>query len=193
MKSIFLGMLMTASVLYTQYVSAQTGQKTINRVITDAGGKEMLIGECTPGALAEGPFNTWYLPAYDSYVPDSAACDKLNSLLYGKTVKIFMGTWCGDSRREVPRVIKLLDHCQFNRDSLTLIMVGNSGDLYKKSPGHEEVGRHILRVPTIIIEENGVETGRIVEYPVQSLERDMLAILSKKEYKPHYSEQEPGD
>jgi hypothetical protein len=41
------------------------------------------------------------------------------------------------------------------------------------------LGKNILRVPTLIIEEKNKEMGRIVEYPVVSLERDMLSIVRK--------------
>ncbi len=66
-------------------------------------------------------------------------------------------------------------------------MVSNQQDSYKQSPQHEENGRNIIRVPTIIIEDNFKEVGRIVEYPVVSLEKDMLSILRKERYVPNYS------
>jgi hypothetical protein len=58
--------------------------------------------------------------------------------------------------------------------------------LYKQSPEHEEAGRKILRVPTLIIESGGHEWGRIIELPVVSLERDLLRILRKDGYIPNY-------
>ena len=99
-----------------------------------------------------------------------------------------MGTWCGDSRREVPRVLKMLDCCGFDMRNLTLVMVGNGDTLYKKSPQHEEAGRNIARVPTIIAEQKGAEIGRIIEFPISSLEKDMLSILKKEKYIPNHSD-----
>jgi hypothetical protein len=37
---------------------------------------------------------------------------------------------------------------------------------------------NIVRVPTIIVYENNIESGRIIENPVTSLEQDMVKILT---------------
>ncbi len=65
-------------------------------------------------------------------------------------------------------------------------MVSNKDSLYKKSPQHEEAGKNIVRVPTIIIEQKGTELGRIIEFPITSLEKDLLSILRKEKYQPNY-------
>lgn len=66
-------------------------------------------------------------------------------------------------------------------------MVGlDKGNQYKQSPGKEEEGQGIFRVPVFILEKEGKEVGRIVEYPVESLERDLLAIVEEKPYTPNY-------
>ena len=146
----------------------------------------MLLGKCTRAALLQSPFVDWYKPNYDSYHVDSFTCNFIRPLLAGKSITIFLGTWCGDSKREVPRVLKMLDCCGFSSNNLTLIMVSNRDSLYKKSPQHEEVGKNIVRVPTIIIEQKGVEIGRIIEFPKTSLEKDLLSILRKENYQPNY-------
>ena len=56
------------------------------------------------------------------------------------------------------------------------------GDL---SEGLEE-GLDIQRTPTFIFFKNGVEIGRIVETPRDSLENDILKIVSGQEYKHSY-------
>ncbi len=157
--------------------------------IKDASGNDMLLGNCSRKALLEAPFAQWFQNNYDNYTVDSATCRFITPLLKDKKITIFLGTWCGDSKREVPRILKMLDCCNFPADQLRLIMVGNEGDVYKKSPLHEEEGRNIVRVPTIIIEVTGKETGRIVEYPVVSLEKDLLSILRNEKYIPNYSTQ----
>jgi hypothetical protein len=50
-------------------------------------------------------------------------------------------------------------------------------DNVKNSPigGYEAMD--IQRVPTFIIYKNNIETGRIIENPVTSLEQDMVNIL----------------
>ena len=158
----------------------------MNQLSKDFQGNDMLMGKCTRSALLQAPFSNWFKPNYDSYVVDSFTCNFIKPLLAGKSVTIFMGTWCGDSKREVPRVLKMLDCCGFSEKNITLVMVSNKDTLYKKSPQHEEAGRNIVRVPTIIIEQKGTEVGRIVEFPKMSLEKDMLSILRKENYIPNY-------
>ena len=60
-------------------------------------------------------------------------------------------------------------------------MLSNQDSVYKQSPAHEERGLEIHRVPDLDSIEKGREIGRIVESPVLSLERDLLAIASKRE------------
>ena len=158
----------------------------LNQISKDSRGNDMLLGKCTRTALLQSPFTDWFKPNYDSYVVDSFTCNFIKPLLADKTMTIFMGTWCGDSRREVPRVLKMLDCCGFPMNDLALVMVSNNDSLYKKSPQHEEAGQNIVRVPTIIVEQKGAEIGRIIEFPVTSLEKDLLTILRKEKYQPNY-------
>jgi hypothetical protein len=158
--------------------------------VKDASGNDMLLGRCALAALQQHPFADWYNRNYAAYTVDTATCNYIRPLLKNKKLTIFLGTWCGDSRREVPRMIKMLECCNFDFSNLTLIMVSNDDSLYKQSPAHEEAGRNIVRVPTIIVEEYRREEGRIVEYPVSSLEKDLLSILSKENYVPNYSKKQ---
>ena len=80
-------------------------------------------------------------PGYDNYQPDPKVNDKLRKL-YGKdiSIQIFLGTWCGDSKREVPRLLKVLDETGFPQKNLQIIALGGSDSLLKQSPQHEEAG-----------------------------------------------------
>ena len=93
-----------------------------------------------------------------------------------------MGTWCGDSKREIPRFYKVLKAAKFNVSNLEMIAV-NRG---KKTPDNLQKGLNIFRVPTFIFYKNGKEIGRYVEYPRVSLEKDILAIVTGKTYKHSY-------
>ena len=187
MKTYFIIMIGSLFTIYSCAVSKNAASPVlVNQLRKDSGGNDMLLGKCTRAALLQTPFADWFKLNYDSYVVDSFTCNFIRPLLAGKSITIFMGTWCGDSRREVPRVLKMLDCCDFPTNDLRLIMVGNSDSLYKKSPQHEETGKNIVRVPTIIVEQKGVEIGRIIEFPVKSLEKDLLTILRKEKYQPNY-------
>lgn len=158
------------------------------QVCTGQNSKQVILyGQCTKDSLKAAPFDKWYTTGYETYKPDSNTLLQLYKLNNKQTrIEIFFGTWCGDSKREVPRFLKLLDAFSFPASQVRLIAVGGSDSLYKQSPQHQESGKGIFRVPVFVVYNNGVETGRINEYPVYSLERDLLSILNREIYTPNY-------
>jgi thiol-disulfide isomerase/thioredoxin len=133
-----------------------------------------LLGYFTQGQLMKEPHSVWFYKGYDEYQPDTGAMRSLSGISKdGLAIKIIMGTWCPDSRREVPRFIKVMDDWQFPAEMITFIGVDNG----KNSPigGYEMFEIH--RVPTFIIFKNNIEAGRIIENPETSLEQDMVKIL----------------
>lgn len=166
-----------AGILMTFCLSAQTVVEK----------QKILYGACTKEALAAEPFHAWYKPNFEQYKPDSALAAALKKQPFSHIrIRIFFGSWCGDSKREVPRFLKLLAVIGFPEQQLELIAVGNGDSLLKQSPGHEEAGQGIFRVPTMIISRDNKEAGRINEFPVHSLEQDLLQILSGEPYSPNY-------
>ena len=153
----------------------------------DNRGNSNLLGICDRGSLLQSPYKEWFTKTYDSYQIDSNTADKLKPLLKQQHFDIYLGTWCGDSRREVPRMLKILDYCDISPSNIRLIMVDNRDSMYKQSPTHEERGKNIHRVPDLIIYSNKNEINRIVESPVVSLEKDMLQIMEHKNYVPQYA------
>jgi thiol-disulfide isomerase/thioredoxin len=145
-----------------------------------------LLGVHPIADLRQAPFADWYLFNYQNYQPDSLLLPEIKELLNGKRLEIFLGTWCGDSRREVPRMLKLLAAAGYDSTKLQLIFVNNTADQYKKSPGHEEQGKNIVRVPTLIVYKGKSEIGRFIEYPKESIEKDLLKILKGEPYQPNY-------
>lgn len=148
---------------------------------------DILYGVIQKQDLMKPPFDTWFNQGYDNYLPDAGVNDKLKKLITKNVcIQIFLGTWCGDSRREVPRILKLLDDLDFPGKNLQLIALGGSDSLIKQSPQHEEAGKGIFRVPAIIVYRNGTELNRINEFPATSLENDLYAILNRQLYSPNY-------
>jgi thiol-disulfide isomerase/thioredoxin len=184
MKYIF--MLCVAFCYHISQSYAQVNTPIQHTVIINENKQPMLLGHCTISKLKEAPFDSWFIPNYTNYKPDSTLVVDLAKALRKKHIDIFMGTWCGDSKREVPAMLKLLNAIGFDSSNISLITVGNNAELYKKSPQGEEQGKNIVRVPTFIIYEKQKEIGRIIEYPVESLEKDLLKILRKEPYTPNY-------
>jgi thiol-disulfide isomerase/thioredoxin len=137
-----------------------------------------LVGYFNHGQMTREPHSTWYIKGYDDYQPDTDAINKLLEInMDDLAIKIIMGTWCPDSRREVPRFMRILDIWQFPVTKVTFIGVDNA----KLSPVGEYDKLDIQRVPTFIIYKNNIEAGRIIENPTTSLEQDMVNILTRNE------------
>jgi hypothetical protein len=146
----------------------------------------ILLGACSRDSLLQAPYSDWFTPRYEEYQPHSGIMDRLKALDADVDVTVFFGSWCGDSKRQVPRFLKVLDEMSFPMQRVELIAVSGADSVKKQSPQGQERGQEIYRVPTMLFKRDGREINRIVEYPVQSLERDLLRILSGQEYEPNY-------
>ena len=137
-----------------------------------------ILGYFKREQLYRTPHCEWYLTGYDSYNPDTLVVKKLTALGADNiAIKVVMGTWCPDSRREVPRFLHILDLWKFPPERVTFIGVDDAN----KSPVGEYEGLVIQRVPTFIFYKNNIEAGRIIENPATSLEQDIVNILTRNE------------
>lgn len=166
------------------YASLQ--ENLFNQKVEDTvDGGEMLLGKIKLEALKNDPFKTWFNEGYANHPLDTLAIDSIKPLLSGVKLKVFMGTWCEDSQREIPALYKILQQCAFNfKDNMEVVAMTHD----KTTPFLFEKDLNITYVPTLIFYENNIELNRIVEYTQQTLEKDILTILSKKPYTPAYSE-----
>jgi hypothetical protein len=134
-----------------------------------------ILGYFKPEQLTHYPYSTWYLKGYDDYQPDTNAMNNLMDINKNDvSIKVVMGIWCPDSRREVPRFMRVIDTWHFPVEKVTFIGVDDA----KQSPVGEYTSLNIVRVPTFIIFKNNIEAGRIIENPVTSLEQDLVNILT---------------
>lgn len=141
-----------------------------------------LVGVANKESFLAVPFNAWFTPNYAAYETDKEIIEKLKPLLKDIKITVFMGTWCGDSQEQTPVFYKILDEADFNYDQLRLITVNRS----KSTPDNLQKGFNIERVPTFIIYKNDKEIGRFVEYPRETVEADILKIVSGQPYKHSY-------
>lgn len=146
----------------------------------------MLLGPCTVADLEAEPYAGWYLDNRHGYTPNPDMVAQLREAGAGELeVDAYFGSWCGDSKRELPRFLAVAEAAGLHQ--VDLVAVGREDELYKRSPGGEADGLEIYRVPTFVVRRGGQEIARIVESPVLSLERDLLAIASGQPYTPNYS------
>ena len=105
---------------------------------------------------------------YDAYEV-TAGIDGLPADL---KVKILFGTWCHDSEREVPRMLKLLAASGVKEENISLISL----DIRKEEPEGRARALDVRFTPTFIFFIGGTELGRIVEQPSKSLIEDIKLI-----------------
>ena len=137
--------------------------------------KPMLMGYTTLEAFNDTSFSWWWNSEYNMYDVDSIDVKKLK--LEDVDIKIVMGTWCSDSRTEVPPFYKILDEINYPYEKVTLINVNRA----KQGLENEVEGLDINFVPTFIFYKAREEIGRIIEMPYETLEKDMLEIIYAKE------------
>ena len=152
--------------------------RVVNREVETKEYGKMLLGEQTKSQLSTAPYKDWYQNGYDSYDTDAATIAALKKeKLASYNLILFLGTWCSDSKRDVPRLMKILDEIKYPESKLQIIAVNRK----KESPNGEEVKYNVKNVPTIIVERYGKEVGRIVEHTkTGAVEKDLLEIISKK-------------
>jgi hypothetical protein len=99
--------------------------------------------------------------AYDQYQPNSAEIAAAKSLS-GKSLVVLFGTWCHDSEREVPRLLKLLD-----LSGVKLVSFSLHGVNYNKQEPNDLHRQYALRYsPTIILLEGENDKFRFGESSV---------------------------
>lgn len=171
--------------ILTLVLTACEGPYIFNRVITQKDGTKMLFGGVEEAAFHKEPFSTWYLSEYESYQPNSEMIKDFKGKLRRYRIEVFMGTWCEDSKREYPRLMKILNEAKFPQKRMVTYAVNEN----KRSFYGEDQGKDIRFVPTIIFYRSGKEVGRIVESPVSgSLEEDILMIVNEMPNTPNYAE-----
>lgn len=164
----------------------QVNGQQLNVEITENTTTPYLLGRIDKSGLELDNYKTWFSKNYEDYVLNKGTIKQIASKLKAYEITLFMGTWCGDSKREVPRFYKILEACNFPMNQLTAVALSRQPDMYKQSPQHEEAGLNIHRVPTFIFYKDGKEVNRIVEKPVESLEEDILNIVTVNDYKSNY-------
>lgn len=144
-------------------------------------------GEATPAEADDGPVLTGRLTreeieaAHPGWVHatveaeiDADAAQALTAVEPGAQVTVFLGTWCSDSRREVPRLWRVLDQVgglvPFGVEYVAV-------DRSKKEPAELVAGVDLRYVPTFVVRRGFEEVGRVVEIAPHGIEHDLLALL----------------
>ena len=146
--------------------------------------QKVLTGRINKNDLLVPPYNSWFNENYDSYDPAEEPLNTIENNIDDYTIEVFMGTWCPDSRREIPKLFKVLDRTGYNYDNMTMVAV----DRNKTALKNLKLSADFKRVPTIVFYKNGKEVNRFVEFPQESFEEDIAKIVSEQDYTNPYAE-----
>jgi thiol-disulfide isomerase/thioredoxin len=126
------------------------------------------------GRISREQVDLAFRGGYDTVHIQTEFVEMIRQANSGVHVLVFLGTWCGDSKRDVPRFLRIVDAAGISMDRITLYAL----DRKKASPEGVEARYGIERVPTFIFLKKEAEIGRIVETPRTTLEGDILSILA---------------
>lgn len=113
-----------------------------------------------------------------SFSIDSNKLNELDDLIAKENITfiIFAGSWCKDSRSELPKIMEIMKQANLNESKYELLGV----DRMKFEPSGKYLEYKIERVPTLIVLKEGKEIGRIVEYPNSHWIDDIIGIIRAK-------------
>ncbi|HTO93416.1 MAG TPA: thioredoxin family protein [Bacteroidota bacterium] len=128
-----------------------------------------------PREILDTPPYTAFKAGYDTAKIAPEFVPMVRTAKEGVNVIVFFGGWCPDSKREVPRFLRLADEAGIPSTSIRLYAL----DRTKKSDDGLTAKYGIERVPTFIFLKENQELGRITEFPSTTLEGDVVTILAK--------------
>jgi thiol-disulfide isomerase/thioredoxin len=106
---------------------------------------------------------------YRGYRPRTSLLEQVAHLLPNAHVLVVSGTWCGDCRREVPKLARILEQLPATWSVELRDDDDDTRDRYQ-----------VLAIPSFIVLDapDGHELGRIIESPAgdEGIEGDLLAI-----------------
>jgi len=121
-----------------------------------------------------------YADRKKAYTPDAAVLEMMKEhIKSGDRMEVYMGTWCSDSQREVPKFLRIVDDLK-SQFGVELPVSFVAVDRAKQKPVDLLAGKHIEKVATFIYFRGDREVGRIVERPTSLFEDDMLVLVSKE-------------
>ncbi|MGD8377872.1 MAG: thioredoxin family protein [Acidobacteriota bacterium] len=140
----------------------------------------VLLGVLTPEEVLD--HDPAYQAEFEAYEPDPGAVRLIAGGDVAVSIEVFFGTWCSDSAREVPRLLRILERARAGREAMGKgplpIMVRLVGvDRDKREPADVIGDSGIDLVPTILVRRDGREIGRIVEAPQGSLEEELALLV----------------
>ena len=119
-----------------------------------------------------------YAPAFEknalAFTPNPEAIERIGRIDDPIDILVFFGTWCPDSIREVPKLLKILESA--NNPNIQVELHAVDSAIEDGAGFAQEYG--VRQVPSIVFLRNGGEVGRIVVHPETTMEDAVLRLAS---------------
>ena len=125
------------------------------------------VGDITRAQLFEA------YPAFQAQYDDYDVGDISSVMVAELRIEVLFATWCHDSEREVPRLLKILETAGVESSAVELVAL----DFNKTEPKGRAALQGLEYTPTFVFSVAGEEIGRIVERPDKSLEAALANIV----------------
>jgi thiol-disulfide isomerase/thioredoxin len=145
------------------------------RVETDGNGTKVLVGKISRAVIEQDSSFAWFPIGYKRYVPEAPPLAAVKPDAKDLRFVLFIGTWCSDSKAEVPKMYKIFDELAVLPGKIELYGV----DRMKKSGDGQAEKYGVTKVPTLIVYSGSKEIGRIIEQPREGIEEDLRVMLEK--------------
>jgi thiol-disulfide isomerase/thioredoxin len=163
--------------VFLGFAFGTSAQEMNKKVFDEKSQTDILVGNCDRDGLMSCEFGNSYNEEYPTYNPNGDIIHALKERIQGVSCTLVLGTWCGDSKEQVPRFLKIVDMTDNPFDELKIICV----DRNKEAPDMKVKEQYLIdKVPTFIFYRGDTEIGRIIETPKESLEKDLLDIVRSK-------------
>lgn len=166
-------MLMVILVAFPLVMNGQETEYNVETKSVSTRVDKILNGPITKEGLQQMPYKLWFNTNYKTYrVNAELLKDAKKKKIKDLKILAFMGTWCHDSNREIPRLMRIMDDMGI-ADQLEIYAL----DVDKTSLKGKEKGYDIKNTPTIIFYLNGEEVKRVIEEPEGTFEEELVRIL----------------
>jgi hypothetical protein len=148
---------------------------TITLVFSSCKQKQYLTGYYDYEGFSKACKWDYYLD--EKYKPKEKWADSLSTIQAKDSLhlQIFLGCYCGDSKKWVPRFFSMQPDLPISR--IEIISV----DTTKKDEKNLSESVGLKKIPTFIFYQGNSEVGRIVEKPKGRLEKNLFMVLKKCE------------
>jgi len=170
MKSIF--DILATEVIMKKILITLLTLTTLSSCATTKHVAEIPVGKMQQAQLLDNYAS--FSSGFERYALTAEQSNLVKSWPKNVSIDIYFGTWCHDSQREVPKLLKAL---QVNQQVKTTLI---ALDGHKSDPLGLAKNNAIKFTPTFVIFVNNKEVGRIVERPKNNLIIDIDSMIKQK-------------